>query len=125
LKLPQAKGFHLELDVAYSGMVIAEADRPRFPKLAIAVDRASGFIGGCHLSDANDRQGAATLATVIQNALIQAGHRPETIRVQRTHVAVMLSKVVKELGIPIIHEAELPALNLAKEDMERRFSRSK
>jgi len=123
LKLTQAKGFHLELDVAYSVMAVADADRPRFPKLALAVDRASGFIGGCRLSDANDRNGAATLGTVMQNALSQLGHRPETIRVQRARVAVMLSKGAKELGIPVIQDAELSALNSAKEDMERRFSR--
>lgn len=125
LRLPQAAGFHLELDVAYSVMAVADADRPRFPKLAMAVDRASGFIGGFRLSEAKDPQGAATLGTVIQKALNHLGHRPETIRVQRPRVAIMLSKVATELGIPVIQDAELPALNAAKEDMERRFSRSR
>lgn len=121
--LTQAKGFHLELDVTYSVMAVADADRPRFPKLALAVDRASGFIGGCRFGDAKDPQGAATLATVIQNALDQLGHRPETIRVQRGRVAIMLAKVAKELGIPVIQGAELPALNAAKASVEGRFSR--
>lgn len=125
LQLPQAQGFHLELDVAYSIMAVADVERPRFPKLAMAVDRASGFIGGFHLSEAKDLQGAATLGTVLQTALSQLGHRPETIRVQRPRVAIMLSKVAEELGVPVIQEAELPALNAAKEDMERRFSRGR
>jgi hypothetical protein len=74
------------------------------------------------LSDFKDRAGAGALGTVLQNALQQLGHRPETIRVQRPRVAAMLSKVANEMGIPVLHVAELPALNFAREEMERRFS---
>jgi hypothetical protein len=111
-KLTQAKGFHLELDVTYSSIVIAGADRPRFPKLAMAVDRASGFVGGFHLGDFKDRDGAAALGTVLRDALTQLGHRPETIRVQRPRVAAMLSKTANELGIPVVHDMELAELNV-------------
>lgn len=124
-KLAQAKGFHLELDVTHSSFAIADAERPRFPKLAMSVDRASGFIGGFHLSELKDSGGAAALGTVLQNALRQLGHKPETIRVQRARVAAMLSKVAKELGIPVLHEAELPALNAARNSLEMRFNRQR
>ncbi len=122
-KLPPAKGFHLELDVTYSTMAVAGDDRPRFPKLAMAVDRASGFIGGLHLSEINDRDGAATLGLVLSKALTTSGHRPETIRVQRSRVAAMLSRVAKELGIPVHHERELAELNAARQSMEQDFNR--
>lgn len=123
LKLTRAKGLHLELDLTYSSIVVADAERPRFPKLAMAVDRDSGFVGGFHLSDFKDSDGAAALGTVLQYALQQLGHRPATIRVQRARVAAMLSKVARELGIPIRHEAELPTLNAVRDSMERRFRR--
>jgi|ERR1043166_1186770 hypothetical protein len=123
LKLTQAKGFHLELDVAYSTMVIAAPERPFFPKLALAVDRASGFVGGFHLSDCQDGDGSASLGRVLQDALQQLGQRPQTIRVQRARVAAMLSKVAKELGIPVLCDAELPALNFTRHGLEQRFSR--
>ncbi|MBI3850141.1 MAG: hypothetical protein HY298_07610 [Verrucomicrobia bacterium] len=122
-KLTQAKGFHLELDVTYASFPIADADRPRFPKLAMAVDRASGFVGGFHLGDFKDRDGAAALGTVLRDALTQLGHRPETIRVQRPRVAAMLSGVAKGLGIPVLLDDELGELNFARQSMEQHFSR--
>ena len=123
LKLTQAKGFHLELDLGYSSMAVADMERPRFPKLAIAVDRASGFVGGLRLSEITDRDGAATMGTVLLNAITQSGHRPETIRVQRSRVAAMLSRVAKDLDIPVHLDLELAELNAARQSMEERFNR--
>lgn len=125
LKLPQAKGFHLELDVTYSTMAVADVERPRFPKLAMAVDRASGMIGGLRLSETTDRDGSATLGIVLHHALTKLGHRPETIRVQRSRVAAMLSRVAKELEIPVHHDLELAELNLARQSMEQDFNRAR
>lgn len=122
LNLSPAKGFHLELDLGYSTMAVADVERPRFPKLAMAVDRASGFIGGSRLSEITDRDGAAKLGMVLLNALTQMGHRPETIRVQRSRVAAMLSGVAKELGIPVHLDPELAELNSARQSMEQRFN---
>jgi hypothetical protein len=113
-KLRQATGFHLELDVAYSPMAIADVDRPRFPKLALAVDRASGFIGGFRLGDFNDPDGAASLGKVLHQTLTQLGARPEMICVQRPRVAAMLRKVASRLGIPLVSNVELTELNTAK-----------
>jgi hypothetical protein len=122
-KLEPAKAFHLELDLAYSVFAVADGDRPRFPKLALAVDRASGFVGGFHLARSEDRDGAAALATVLRDTLKQLGRRPESIRVQRPRVAAMLMTVTQQLAIPVVQEAELRALNSARESMERRFGR--
>ena len=122
-KLGQAKGFHLELDVTYSSIVVADVHRPRFPKLAMAVDRNSGFIGGFHLSEFKDRDGAAALSTVIREALTQLGSRPETIRVQRPRVAAMLRNLTDQLGIPVKQDAELAQLNFARQSMEQHFNR--
>lgn len=124
-ELAPAKGFHLELDVTYSSIVIADADRPRFPKLAMAVDRASGFVGGFHLGDFKDREGAAALGTVLRDALTKLGHRPETIRVQRPRVAAMLSRVAKEFSIPVLLDDELGELNFARQNMEQHFNRGR
>lgn len=104
-------------------MAVADVDRPRFPKLALAVDRASGFIGGLLLSEITDRDGAATLGIVLLNALTQSGHRPETIRVQRSRVAAMLSGVAKELDIPVHLDVELAELNAARQSIEHDFNR--
>ncbi len=123
LKLTQVKGFHLELDVTYASFPLADEACPRFPKLAMAVDRASGFVGGFHLADFQDRDGAAALATVLRDALTQLGHRPEVIRVQRPRVAAMLTKVASQLGIPVLPDAELAELNFARQSMEQRFNR--
>ncbi len=121
MQFTQAKGLHLELDMAYSSMAVADAGRPRFPKLAMAVDGASGFVGGFHLSDGKDSDGAEALGVALLNALTQFGQRPESIRVQRPRVAVMVSKAAKELGIPVVLEVELPELNFARQNIEGRF----
>jgi hypothetical protein len=121
LKLKQAKGFHLELDVVYSGIVVADEHRPRFPKLAMAVDRESGFVGGFHLADLKDRDGAAALGTVICGALTQLGSRPELICVQRPRVAAMVTNLASKLGILVVEDAELPQLNFARQSMEQHF----
>lgn len=125
LKLPQAKGFHLELDLSYSSMVVADVDRPRFPKLALAVDRASGFVGGLRVSELTDPDGAVTLGMVLLQALTTSGHRPETIRVQRARVAAMLSRVAIELGIPMHRDLELMELNCARQSIEMDFNRAR
>ncbi len=123
LKLPQAQGFHLELDVFYSAMAVRGAERPYFPKTAMAVDRASGFIGGFHMAGAGDPQGADSLAQVLTGALVQLRRRPETFRVQRPRLAQMLSAVAERLGIPVRQDAELSALTLARQSLEERFLR--
>jgi hypothetical protein len=123
LTLTQAKGFHLELDVTYSSIVIADVDCPRFPKLAMAVDRASGFVGGFHLGDFKDRDGAGALGIVLRDALTQLGHRPEAILVQRPRVARMVNKVAGQLGIPVVSDVELAELNFARQGMEQHFNR--
>ncbi len=123
LKLSQVRGFHLELDVFYSPIVIGGGERPYFPKAVMAVNRASGFIGGYRLAESSDPQAAAVLAEVLSSTLQQLGARPETIRVQRPRVAQMVAPVAERLGILIRKEPELPALNFAREDMERRFRR--
>ena len=82
LKLAPAKGFQLELDVTYSSIVIADAERPRFPMLAMAVDHASGLVGGFHLGGLEDRDGAGALGTVLRDSLTQLGRRPEVILVR-------------------------------------------
>ncbi|HEX5218367.1 MAG TPA: hypothetical protein VFZ59_02270 [Verrucomicrobiae bacterium] len=124
MKLTQAKGFHLELDVTYAPFPIADELRPRFPRLAMAVDRASGFVGGLHLGESNDCDGAGALGVVLRNTLTQLGHRPEVIRVQRPRVAAMLATVAGQLGIPILPDSELAELNRARENMAQHFSRT-
>jgi hypothetical protein len=124
-QLTRAKGFHLEMDVTYAPFSIAEKERPRFPKLALAVDRNSGFVGGFHLADFTDRDGSVALAVVLRDALMQLGHMPESIRVQRPRVAAMLLNVATELGIAVKCDSELNALNFARESLEQRFSRGR
>jgi hypothetical protein len=122
-KLRQAKGFHLELDVTYAPMPIGDADRPRFPKLAMALDRASGSIGGFHLGKIKDRDGVAALGTVFTDSLTQFGALPEIICVQRARVAAMLAKIASQLNIRLVLDEELEQLNAAKETMLARFLR--
>lgn len=125
LRLTQAKGFQLELDVTYASMAIADVECPRFPKLALAVDRASGFVGGFRLGDFKDRDGAGALGIVLRDALTQLGHRPEAIRVRRPRVAAMLTQVSGELGIPVLPDVELAELNFARQSLEQHFNRGR
>jgi hypothetical protein len=119
LKLPQAKGFHLEIDVFYSPFLVGDGERPYFPKGVMATDRTSGFIGGLRLAPFTDRDAAVTLAEVLVQTLEQLGNRPETIRVQRPCVALMLSSAAERLKIPVWEDAELPALNDARNELEQ------
>jgi hypothetical protein len=122
-QLAVAQGFYLELDVTYAPFPIGGAERPHFPKLALAVDRASGFVGGFHLSDLTDTDGAMGLGRVLLDAITQAARRPEAIHVQRPRVAAMLSQVSDALGIPLKSRTELEALNTARAELTRRFIR--
>jgi hypothetical protein len=121
LNLGQAKGFQLEVDVSYSTMAVAGIDRPRFPKLVMAVDRNSGFVGGLQLSESNDTDGARALGAVLHKALKQIGARPEAILVQRGRVGAMLEKLAAQLEIPVVSDANLEALNFARADLEQHF----
>lgn len=123
LKLPQAKGFHLELDVFYSPMAVSEGDRAWFPKAVMAVDRASGFIGGYQLAKSSDPEAVAVLAEVLAGSMQQLVHRPETIRIQRRRLVQILSSVAVRLGISVCQDPELPALNLAREEIAQMFHR--
>jgi hypothetical protein len=122
LKLKQRRGFRLELDVAYSPIIIGDRDRPYFPKFAMAVDRASGFVGGFRLADAQDRAGAVALRTVLRSSLTQLGARPEAILVQRPRVAGMLAELSTQLQITVLLDEQLDALNAARVHMESVFS---
>jgi hypothetical protein len=122
-KLPAARGFHLELDLGYSPFSIADGGRPRFPRLAMAVDGGSGMVGGFHLSSADDTDGAAALAVVLKDTLKQFGHRPEIILVQQPRVATMLADVAAELHVPVQEVVELPGLNQARAHMEQTLGR--
>jgi hypothetical protein len=121
-KLEKAKGFKLEVDLGFSSMiVVTDVDRPRLPKLAMAVDRKSGFVGGLHLSESGDTEGAAALGKVVHSSLIRLGARPEAILVQRRRVGEMLKKLAVELEIRVEFDTALDALNFAKANMEEYF----
>lgn len=120
-QLPLARGFHLELDLFYSPVVIGEGERPWFPRATMAVDRASGMIGGYHLGKADDLQGNGVLAETLLTTLKQFGRRPESIRVQRKRVARMLAGVLRQLNIPLREDRELSVLNSVREEVEQRF----
>lgn len=122
-RLPQAKGFHLELDVSYAPFPISSEDRPRFPKLALAVDRASGAVLGYRIGELKDHDGAGALAVALQEGLKHLGHRPEKIGVQKPRVGAMLEKAARALNVPLVQAMELPSLNEARESMQQRFNR--
>jgi hypothetical protein len=121
LKLPQGKGFHLELDLFYAPVVIGGEERPYFPKGVLAVDRGTGFVGAYRLVQPSDPQAVGAVAEVLTSTLQQLGLRPATIRVQRPRLAQMLSPVAERLEIGIHQDPELPELNSAREAMERAF----
>ncbi len=122
-RLPQAMGFHLEMDVSYAPFSVNAGDRPRFPQLALAVDRASGMILGFKVGELDDQGGAAPLANVLRDALKQVGHRPEKIGVQKPRVSAMLAAVARALNVPLIEAVELPGLNEARESLQQSLNR--
>lgn len=121
--LPKGKGLRLEVDVFYAPLPVSGEDRPRFPKAAMAVERASGYIAGLELARATDPEGTATLASVLTRALQQLGTRPEAFHVQRPRVAQMVAGLAKSLGILVRQDPELAVLNRAREEMLSRFTR--
>lgn len=122
-RLPQAKGFHLEIDVAYAPFPISAEDRPRFPKLALAVDRASGAVLGFRIGELKDQDGAEALAIALREGLMQVGHRPEKIGVQKSRVGAMLEQAAGALNVPLMQVMELPSLNAARESMQQHLNR--
>lgn len=119
--LPQRHGLHLEVDVFYGPSPVSDGDRPYFPKASLAVEPASGFIAGCRFGGPTDQEMAATLADVINGALVQLMARPETFLVQRRRVAQMLSPLAQTLGISLCEAPELAALSHVREELMRRF----
>jgi hypothetical protein len=122
-RLPQTKGFHLELDVSYAPFPISCEDRPRFPKLALAVDRESGAVLSFRIGELQDHEGAAALAVALREGLSHVGHRLEKIGVQKPRVGAMLEKVAGALNIPLVQVMELPSLNDARESMQQHLNR--
>lgn len=104
-------------------MAVSEGDRAWFPKAVMAVDRASGFIGGYQLAKSSDPEAVAVLAEVLAGSMQQLVHRPETIRIQRRRMVQILSSVAVRLGISVCQDPELPALNLAREEIAQMFHR--
>ncbi len=118
LEFPRARGFHLEIDLFYWGQVVADPERPWFPKAALAVDRSSGFIAGMKLASSNQRDGASALTEALTSAIRRLRHRPETLRVQRRLVARMVSPAARPLNITIELDSDLTALNLARAQID-------
>lgn len=113
--LPRAAGFRLELDLFYSALAVVGKERPYFPKAVMAVDRATGLIVAFRLAEAGDLEGAVALGNAFAATLRQLGHRPQSIEVQRSRVAQMLTAVAGRLGIPVRQVEELPTLNAARD----------
>jgi hypothetical protein len=122
-RLPQAKGFHLEIDVSYAQFPIHSEDRPRFPKLALAVDRASGEVLGFRIGELQDHEGAEALAVALREGLKHVGRRPEKIGVQKLRVGAMLAKAAGALNVPLVQVMELPRLNDACGNMQQHLNR--
>lgn len=65
------------------------------------------------------------LGIALQDALTGWAHRPETIRVQRPRLAAMLAQVASQLGIPVLEDAELVELNVARRRLEHYVDRGR
>lgn len=121
-RLPQPRALSLEVDLFYGPTPVSDGRRPYFPKAAMAVEPASGFIGGCNFAGPTGEKWAASLGEVIKGALAQLTARPESFRVQRRRVAQMLLPLAEKLGIRVCECSELPVLNQAREDLMRHLS---
>ncbi|MDW8309895.1 MAG: hypothetical protein RMK20_11040 [Verrucomicrobiales bacterium] len=117
--LPQAQGFQLELDTFYLPRALTGPERPWFPTVALAVDRASGLVVSFKISEQLTTDPSPMLASVLSKALDYLRHRPESLHVRRSRVARMLEPVAAQLDIPVRLEPELPALNEACAGLEQ------
>lgn len=123
LRLPQAPGCHLEMDLFYAPMAVSGEERPRFPKTAMAVDRETNLIGGLRMAESNDPEAVAAVGEVLASTLQQMARRPETIHVQRPRLARMLAPLAAQLRISIERDERLPALSEARDAVMGRFQR--
>ena len=121
LRLPQAPGFHLEMDLFYAPMAVSGEERPYFPKTAMAVDRETNLIGGLRMAESNDPEAVAAVGEVLASTLQMMARRPEAIHVQRPRLMQMLAPLAAQLGISVKRDERLPALSEACAAVMQRF----
>jgi hypothetical protein len=122
--LRRAAGFHLELDISYAPISFVHKGKPQFTKLAIAVDQATGYIGGLKLASFNDPDGADALGKVMLDAMKTFGHQPASLCVQRPRVEAMVTEVARMLDLPIHCEFSLDSLNAARDNLTEQLWQS-
>ena len=100
----------------------ASRENSVFPYLALSVDRNSGFIFGMELISVEEQPHEQMIASVPDHFLRQWDRqqlRPTSLRVATRGTHAMLEKTAAELGIPLVLDAELPALQAALSSVMR------
>jgi hypothetical protein len=116
----------LELDcISIPARIGSQGERPRWPHMLIILDAESGVILGFELLEAVDGLPAMwrEIPSRTLSILLKSEVRPARIRVRSTLYGELLRPVLDALEVDVVKQAELPALEEARESLFEYMSR--
>ncbi|MBI2813849.1 MAG: hypothetical protein HYX71_06160 [Opitutae bacterium] len=106
----------LEFDIFHLRSPVADSGRPYFPRLALLVDGASGYVYGMEMAPPERAWGDLVVSTW-SKAWQTATSRPATIAIRREEWLPALLPLAEHLGIKVELRAELPFIEEARESL--------
>jgi hypothetical protein len=108
----------LQFDIFHLSSPVAGSPRPYFPRMALLVDDASGYIYGMEMA-APDRAWDDLVVATWSKAWQAAKSRPATIAIRREEWMPALLPLAESLGIKLKLCAELPFIDEARESLHQ------
>ncbi|SFV02392.1 DUF7309 domain-containing protein [Alicyclobacillus macrosporangiidus] len=110
-----------EVDVAYAPFVVAEGERPMFPKLLLCVDRDSGMILQIHVAhpDGYAQECADKLLETMETLKVY----PKAFVVKREETRLLLKPIAEAMRVAVHRAASLPALEEARHALDEGLMR--
>ena len=122
---PQTKGLVLEVDFSYVPMPVAEkGSRPFYPKMLMITEAKQGMVLACDLikPEENLIETHSHLPRRLIEKLLTLKMRPEEIRVKNNMLFEMLKSLTQQINIKLSKTDELPAIEMAQDEMFSFFS---
>ncbi len=117
---PQTKGLVLEVDFSYVPMPVAEkGSRPFYPKMLMIAEAKQGVVMACDLikPEENLIETHKKLPRLLMEKLQTLKMRPEEIRVKNNMMFEMLKSLTQQINIKLSKTDELPAIEMAQDEM--------
>jgi hypothetical protein len=120
-RLPQSKGWLLELDASSGFGIIDEGERPWFAKMGVAADARTGLIVGMEMGSGPEESIETLAGRTLLQALQTTKARPVAVRVREARIEKVLEGISGRLGIRLELRRDLPSVDEFKVATAERF----